>query len=83
MLVARDGDEVAEHVRTLTPERARAIGEAALRRVLAEHTYAHRAAQLEASCWTRSGCGMTRIEPAVAPLRCATTVESPSPGRSR
>jgi spore maturation protein CgeB len=45
--VAHDGQEVAELVRTLTPERARAIGQAALRRVLAEHTYAHRAAQLE------------------------------------
>ena len=47
ILVARDGAEVAEHVRTLTPERGRKIGQAALRRVLAEHTYSHRAAQLE------------------------------------
>ncbi|MDQ3928863.1 MAG: glycosyltransferase [Chloroflexota bacterium] len=48
VLVARDGDEVAEHVRSLTPQRARAIGRAAYKRVLAEHTYAQRAAQLEA-----------------------------------
>lgn len=48
ILVARNGNEVAELVRSLTPDRARAIGEAGLRRVLAEHTYAHRAAQLEA-----------------------------------
>jgi spore maturation protein CgeB len=48
VLVAEDGAEVAEHVRALTPERARAIGRAAHRRVLAEHTYAHRAGQLEA-----------------------------------
>jgi hypothetical protein len=34
--------------RRSTPRAARAIGEAARRRVLAEHTYAHRAAQLEA-----------------------------------
>jgi spore maturation protein CgeB len=47
ILVARDGNEVAEQVRTLTPERAREVGEAALRRVLAEHTYASRAEQLE------------------------------------
>lgn len=47
VLVARDGAEVADHLRELTPERARRIGEAALRRVLAEHTYAHRAAQVE------------------------------------
>jgi spore maturation protein CgeB len=48
VLVAHDGAEVAAHVEALTPERARAIGRAALRRVLAEHTYAHRAAQVEA-----------------------------------
>jgi spore maturation protein CgeB len=47
ILVARNGSEVAEHVNRLKPDRARAIGEAALRRVLAEHTYAHRVNQLE------------------------------------
>ncbi|MDB5296057.1 MAG: hypothetical protein JWO31_2040 [Phycisphaerales bacterium] len=47
ILVAHDGAEVAEHVRALTPERARQVGRAALRRVLAEHTYAHRAELLE------------------------------------
>lgn len=47
ILVAHDGSEVAEIVRTLTPERARAVGDAALRRALAQHTYAHRAADLE------------------------------------
>jgi spore maturation protein CgeB len=48
VLVARNGAEVAEHVRSLTPEQARRIGQAAFRRVLAEHTYAHRAEELEA-----------------------------------
>jgi len=47
VLVARDGDEVAAHVETLDPERARAIGAAALERVLREHTYAQRAEQVE------------------------------------
>ena len=47
LLVARSGAEVAEHLENLTPARAREIGEAAFRRVLAEHTYAHRAAQFE------------------------------------
>jgi spore maturation protein CgeB len=47
VLVARDGDEVAAHVETLEPERARAIGAAALERVLREHTYAQRAEQVE------------------------------------
>jgi spore maturation protein CgeB len=48
VLVARHGDEVVERLRELTPDRARQIGEAALRRILSEHTYAHRAAQVEA-----------------------------------
>jgi spore maturation protein CgeB len=48
VLVARDGQDVAEHVRALTTERARAIGQAALARVLAEHTYALRGAQVDA-----------------------------------
>jgi spore maturation protein CgeB len=48
VLVARDGKDVAEHVRSLTPERARSVGQAALRRVLAEHTYAHRGAEVDA-----------------------------------
>jgi spore maturation protein CgeB len=48
VLVARDGQDVAEHMAALTPERAKAIGEAALARVLAEHTYALRGAQVDA-----------------------------------
>jgi spore maturation protein CgeB len=57
VLVARDGAEVAEHLSGLTPERARRIGEAALRRVLSEHTYAHRAEQLETLLGARRGVG--------------------------
>jgi spore maturation protein CgeB len=48
VLVARDGQDVADHLAALTPERARAIGRAALARVLAEHTYALRGAQVDA-----------------------------------
>jgi spore maturation protein CgeB len=47
VLVARDGDEVTEHLRGLTTARAAAIGMLARRRVLAEHTYAYRARQVE------------------------------------
>jgi len=47
VLLARNGEEVAEHLLALTPERARAIGNAAYKHVLSEHTYAHRATQLE------------------------------------
>ena len=48
VLLARSGADVAEHLRALTPERSRAIGEAGWRRIVAQHTYAHRASQLEA-----------------------------------
>jgi spore maturation protein CgeB len=47
VLVARDGEEVAQHARALDAQRAHAIGQAAYRRVMAEHTYAHRAAQFD------------------------------------
>ena len=43
VLVARDGRDVADHLTRLTPDRARAIGEAARRRIVAQHTYAQRA----------------------------------------
>jgi spore maturation protein CgeB len=46
VLVAESGDAVVEHLRALSPERAQAIGQAARRRVLAEHTYEQRACQL-------------------------------------
>lgn len=54
ILVASNGQEVAELVDGLTPERAGAIGRAARERVLAEHTYDHRAAQFEAALETRT-----------------------------
>jgi spore maturation protein CgeB len=47
VLVAADGEEVAAHVKALDAQRARDIGASAYARVLAEHTYAHRAALLE------------------------------------
>ena len=43
ILVARDGRDVAEHLRGLTAGAARAIGARARRRILADHTYAQRA----------------------------------------
>lgn len=48
VLVARDGRDVAEHLKDLTAERARAIGEAARQRIAGEHTYARRAAEVDA-----------------------------------
>jgi spore maturation protein CgeB len=47
VLVAQNGEEVAELAATLSATRARDIGTAALKRVCAEHTYTHRARQLE------------------------------------
>jgi len=47
VLIARDGADVAAHVRDITPAHARAIGDAALRRVLADHTYTQRAEEVE------------------------------------
>jgi spore maturation protein CgeB len=43
LLVARSGEEVVAHLDALTAERAAEIGAAARRRILAEHTYQHRA----------------------------------------
>ena len=47
VLVADDGDDVARLVREVSSARAREIGDAARRRVLREHTYEQRAAQLQ------------------------------------
>jgi spore maturation protein CgeB len=48
VLVARDGQEVAEQLSRQTPESAQKIGLQAQRRILAAHTYDHRAEQVEA-----------------------------------
>lgn len=47
ILVARDGAEVAETLKYLSADRAREIGNSAYRRICAQHTYEHRAAQIE------------------------------------
>lgn len=47
VLLARSGEEVAAALDELAPDRAARIGRAALRRVLAEHTYTHRALEVE------------------------------------
>jgi len=48
ILVAESCADVARLLAELDPARAQSIGQAALQRVRAEHTYAHRAAQVEA-----------------------------------
>lgn len=47
ILVACNGAEVAGRLSSLSPEKARRIGDAARKRVLAEHTYSHRVLELE------------------------------------
>jgi spore maturation protein CgeB len=47
ILIAHNGADVCEHLLNVDSARAKKIGAAAYQRVLAEHTYAHRAMQLE------------------------------------
>ncbi len=47
ILTVQDGLEVADYVESLTQDRARSVGKSAYKRVLAEHTYSHRASQFE------------------------------------
>lgn len=47
VLVCRDGEEVAGTLACLSPERAREIGAAARKRILSQHTYTHRARQID------------------------------------
>jgi spore maturation protein CgeB len=54
VLVADSGEEVAARVQRLAASEARAIGDAARRRVCAQHTYVHRAMQVEALLGART-----------------------------
>lgn len=47
VLVASCGEEVAGHLRRLTREKASEIGRKAFRRITAQHTYEHRARELD------------------------------------
>lgn len=47
IIVVKNGNEVEKVLRELTPEKAEEIGKAAYKKVLAEHTYEHRAELLE------------------------------------
>lgn len=47
ILVAQDGEQVKEIIRDVSPDAARRIGDASRRRILAEHTYRHRALQVD------------------------------------
>lgn len=55
VLVAHDGAGVADFVRATEPARAQEIGERAAARMLAGHTYAHRAAEVDELLRARVG----------------------------
>lgn len=67
VLPVRDGAEVAEALAGLTPARARRIGLAARRRILAEHTYARRAEAVEAALGLAPVAAGPRLEEAGVP----------------
>lgn len=46
-LIANNGEEVSAHLQRLTYSKSREIGARACKRINAQHTYAHRAAELE------------------------------------
>jgi spore maturation protein CgeB len=60
VLCVKSGAEVAEVMSQLTAERAEQIGRAARRRILAEHTYAHRA-RLLSECLREGPAGREAI----------------------
>jgi spore maturation protein CgeB len=57
LLLAETRAAVEAHLEALTPARRAAIGDAARARVLREHTFAHRAAQVEAALASLIGAG--------------------------
>ncbi len=61
ILVARNGNEVKTILSSLTDEKARAIGNAALEKVLSKHTYTHRAAELDKILQTEFSHSLTSI----------------------
>lgn len=69
ILVAHDGDEVAHLVALLSPAAAREIGDRARLRLLGEHTYAHRACDVEAALGELPRPGAPATRPYDRPLR--------------
>lgn len=74
VLVARDGDEVVAHLARLGGADAAAMGRRARQRVLSEHTYAHRAVDLELALGEparrrsrRARTTSTRLSPTIGP----------------
>ena len=66
ILLPRSADDVVSYINELSGDASRAIGRAAQERVLAEHTAAHRAAQLET--YVEDALSSTAIRPESAAL---------------
>lgn len=82
VLVASSGEEVAAHLDQLDEQRARFIGQRARRRVLAEHTYAARALQVERALGVRpSGVRSTSGQVSTVRANRGALVSAPGPGR--
>ena len=62
VLLARTRDDVLRHLEAVGPERRARIGQAARARVLREHTYAHRAAQLGAALDRAASASQVGVE---------------------
>jgi spore maturation protein CgeB len=71
VLAVESGADVAAILPRLTPELARQIGHAARRRILAHHTYAHRAAQVHRLLAGEADSGMRGLRPTEAVSRAA------------
>ncbi len=82
VLVAHDADDVVQQLQALDDERAKQIGKAARQRVLAEHTYQHRALQLQRLLdankqFSDNGANVQRESELTLPL-CAFAGKTPS-----
>jgi spore maturation protein CgeB len=65
ILIARSSSEVLAYLDDLSAPELNAIGRRALERIIAEHTAAHRAAELES--YIREALGLPRVRTSVAP----------------
>jgi spore maturation protein CgeB len=78
VLVVQNGAEVAEKLKQLTPERAQKMGQLALARALAEHTYDKRALEVE-----RAIEGQRLQRPADKPITQLASARAPSAARTQ
>ncbi len=83
VIVARHGQDVADYLSRLNEDQARRVGAAARSRILAEHTYEHRAEQVERLLGRSHAGGGPRTPVARTAVAGPTTVAGPTAGGSR